>query len=128
MSLWNLFGEVVSSVTEGVTDIMNAVVGEEESQEEGDKDLLTAINTVMAGTTEMSKAMFDSSMGLTQGVSGAIAAACAAGSTEEALGNAADVLTRSVATELMTGVRELSKGSQEVVKGVRHGIGACTEK
>lgn len=128
MSLWNVLGEVVSCVTEGVTDIVNAAVGEEESQEEGPKDLLTAINTVMAGTTEVSKAMFGASMGLTQGVSGAIAAGCTAGSTEEALGNAADVLTRSVATELMTGVRNLSKGSQEVVKGVRQGIGACTGK
>lgn len=119
MSLWNVLGEVVSCVTEGVTDIVSAAIGEEESQEEGTKDLFTAINTVMAGTTEVSKAMIGASMELTQGVTNGVTGA---------LGDAADVLTRSVASELMKGVTDLSKGSQEVVKGHRHGIGACTEK
>ncbi|KAG5273851.1 hypothetical protein AALO_G00156290 [Alosa alosa] len=132
MSLWSALGEVVSSVTEEMTDIVNTAFGEEDSQEDGDKDLLTAVGRVMAGAAEVSKAMASASLGLTKGVTGgmagAIGAACSAGSTGEAVEAAADILAQSVAGEFVDGMKDLSNGSKMVVKGVRQSIKVCSEK
>ncbi|XP_031420425.2 uncharacterized protein LOC116219977 isoform X2 [Clupea harengus] len=132
MSLWGALGDVVSSVTEGVTDIVNAAIGAEESAEEGEKNTFAAIATVMAGTTEVGKAMVNVSVGLTKGlvnsVPRAISEATSAANTGDAVGAVANILTRSMADELVSGVNEVSKSSQMVVKGVRHGIGSITQK